>query len=264
MASRRHPMFVALATLGALVVIGAAGGLWWWASRRAEENKPERFSGAVEAGQYQVAPATMGRVVEVMVREGETVKSGAPVVRLDDTAPKLQVDQANEGVNAASASVKQAEEKKGDDRKEAEIAEAKARLKQAEAAVALAKVQLSYTTITAPHDGIVTTITTNVGQNAAPARTLLTISDPQDLYARVYVPQPRLGTVKVGGPAKVRADGVPDSGGTVEFVSSKAEFTPNNVDTKEQRSKLVYEVRVRITTTDGTYKPGQPVDVTFP
>ena len=51
--------------------------------------------------------------------------------------------------------------------------------------------------------------------------------------------------------------------GTVSFVASEAEFTPANVETKDQRTKLVFEVRVRISDTSGVLQPGMPVDVTF-
>jgi membrane fusion protein YbhG len=118
--------------------------------------------------------------------------------------------------------------------------------------------------VTAPHSGVVVTLTTNAGENAGPGRTLLTLSDPGDLFVRVFVPETQIGNVKIGQQASVTADSVSEPyPGTVSFVASEAQFTPNNVETKDQRTKLVFEVRVRINDTSGALKAGMPVDVTF-
>ena len=68
---------------------------------------------------------------------------------------------------------------------------------------------------------------------------------------------------KVGGRATVSSDSTPDAQATVSSVASTAEFTPNTVETEDQRTKLVYEVRLRVTTPAGDLKPGMPVTVTF-
>jgi HlyD family secretion protein len=111
---------------------------------------------------------------------------------------------------------------------------------------------------------VVVTVTTNAGQNTSPGKTLLTLTDPSSLFVRVFVPETQIGSVKVGQQATVTPDsaGEPYTG-TVSFVASEAEFTPNNVETKDQRTKLVFEVRVRISDTSGALKAGMPVDVTF-
>ena len=79
-----------------------------------------------------------------------------------------------------------------------------------------------------------------------------------------FVPETQIGSVKVGQQVTVTPDspGEPYTG-TVSFVASEAEFTPNNVETKDQRTKLVFEVRVRISDTSRALKAGMPVDVTF-
>jgi HlyD family secretion protein len=125
-------------------------------------------------------------------------------------------------------------------------------------------VQLTYATVTAPQAGVVSAVAANAGQNASPGKTIATISDTNDLFVRVFVPETRIGDVKIGAAATVKTDSSDATyPGTVEFIASKAEFTPNNVETKEQRVKLVYEVRVRLNDTSGVLKAGMPVDVTF-
>lgn len=162
-------------------------------------------------------------------------------------------------MNAAKASVTQAR----NDGTSADVAAAQAKQKQAEAAVNLAKVQLGYATITAPHDGVVVTVSTNAGQTAGAGRTLVTLIDTSDLFVRAYVAEPDLGDVSLDQKASVASDSGETYTGSVEFISDTAEFTPNNVQTKDQRTKLVFQVRVGITDESTTLKPGMPVDVTF-
>ena len=175
---RRRPLIPVIILLAAVL---AAGGYFWWRSVRSTEPTELSASGAVEARQYQVASVIAGRVTKVAVSEGDVVKQGQTLVVLDQAALKLQVDQAEQGVKAARAALSNAKE----DGTDADVSAARARLNQAEAAVDLAKVQLGYATVTAPHSGVVVTLTTNAGENAGPGRTLLTLSDPEDLRTRI-------------------------------------------------------------------------------
>lgn len=255
---RRRPPVVVIAIV-VLALLGTAGYFWWRSMQPAGETELTA-SGAVEQREYQVAAVTAGSVTAVNVHEGDQVKKGQTIVKLDDAALKLAVQQANEGVTAANAAVTNAR----DDGTDADVSAALARLAQARANVSLAKVQLGYATVTCPHDGIVTSVTTNAGQNASPGKTLVTIADPADLYVRVFVPETEVGNVKLGKAAKATTDSSPKTfDGTVSYVSSQAEFTPTNVETKDQRVKLVYEVRVRVSDDSGTLKAGMPVDVKF-
>lgn len=251
---RRIPVIVAV------VLLLAGGAVWWWWSTQQTATPANRLTGSVEATQYTVAPAIAGRVAEVLVAEGAVVKAGDPVVRLDPTALQLAVDQAKAGVDAAKAVVQQ----KQDDGTVAEVAEAQARQAVAEAGVRLAEVQLGFATVTAPHDGTVVTLTTNAGQNAAPGRTMLTLIDTADLRVRTFVPEPQLAQVALGTTVTISGDGVAERQGTVTWVAAQPEFTPSNVETRDQRTKLVYQVRIDVADDTGTLRPGQPVDVTLP
>lgn len=258
---RKHPPIPVIVIVLALLI---GGGVWWWWSSTQPSSAAGQWqaTGSVEANQYQVAAAMSGRITAVEVAEGDRVTEGQELVRLDQAALKLQLDQAKHGVTAAKAALTNA--KDDDDSTKADVTAAEARLEQARAAVKLAEVQLGYATITAPRDGTVVSLTTNAGQNAAPGRTLLTLVDPTDLFVRVFVPETEIGSVRIGQAAKAATDSSDQTfDGTVSFIASEAEFTPNNVQTREQRVKLVYEVRVRIADTSGTLKSGMPVDVSF-
>lgn len=255
MKPRRPP----LPAIVLLVLALAAGGWWWWTNTQPAPVN-QAFSGVVESRQYQVASVLAAAVAEVSVHEGDAVAAGQPLVRLDSTSLQLQVDQANAGVDAAQAALTQAQD---DGENDATIAAARAKLKQAQAQVDLAKVQLGYATVLAPHAGTVITLTTNAGQNAAPGKTLLTLTDPADTYLRVFVPEAEMDGMKLGRRAHVTTDAGRVFDGTVTYVASDAEFTPNNVETKDQRGKLVYEVRVSVADSQGILKPGLPADVAF-
>ena len=123
----------------------------------------------------------------------------------------------------------------------------------------LAKVQLTYAVVTAPQAGVVSAVAANAGQNASPGKTIATIADTRDLFVRVFVPETRIGDVKIGAAATVKTDSSDATyPGKVEFIASQAEFTPDNVETKDQRIKLVYEVRVRLDRTSGGSSPACP------
>jgi HlyD family secretion protein len=255
---RRHPPIPVIVVV-LLLLIG--GGFWWWwsATQTSSATSEQQLSGSVEASQYQVMPAVAGPIVKVLVGEGDKVTKGQEVVRLDRTALKLTLTQAEQGVTAAKAALTNARD--DDDSTDADITAAKARLRQAEAAVKLAKVQLGFTIVTSPANGTVVSVLTNAGQNAGQGRALLTIVDPADLYVRVFVPEPAVGRVAVGQSATVTTDSSTQSfTGTVSFIASESEFTPNNVQTKDQRVKRVFEVRIRIADGSGTLKAGMPVD----
>ena len=255
----KRPPVVAIVLVLVLVAAGV-GGYFWWRSQQTTQSSALTATGAVESTEYQIASAIAGRVTTVTVGEGDRVKAGAVLAKLDSAAMRLQVEQAAEGVTAAKAAVTQA----NDTGTDADVAAAKARLAQAKAGVKLAQVQLGYATVTAPHAGVVVAVAANAGQNASPGKTIVTLTDTTDLFVRVFVPETRIGDVKLGRSVKVTTDSASSAyTGHVDFIASQSEFTPNNVETKDQRVKLVYEVRIRIIDTSGTLKAGMPVDVAF-
>ncbi|HRA75403.1 MAG TPA: HlyD family efflux transporter periplasmic adaptor subunit [Propionicimonas sp.] len=258
MKHKRPPIPVIVVVL--LLLVG--GGYWWWWTSQAGATASTALTGSIEAEQYQVPAAISAPVVEVKVVEGDQVTAGQVLVQLDDSAIRLQLEGAKQGVTAAKAALRNARD--DDDSTDADIDAAQAKVNQAKAAANLVRVQLGYARVTAPHAGRVVTVSTNAGQNAAPGRTLITLTDPADLFVRVFVPETGIGSVKMGQAAHLTTDSSTQTfSGTVSYIASESEFTPNNVQTREQRTKLVYEVRVRIADDSGTLKAGMPVDVSF-
>ena len=139
----------------------------------------------------------------------------------------------------------------------AAVAAAEASVRQSDAALANAVVR-------APFSGVVTVKDREEGETVASGAPVLTIMNLDDRWVRIYVPETRVGAIHVGDSATITADTYGDRTyrGAVSFIASQAEFTPRNVQTREERVKLVYAVKIRITQ-DSTYdlKPGLPADV---
>lgn len=135
---------------------------------------------------------------------------------------------------------------------------------QAEAALDQADAALADGVITATFDGVVTNRHREPGEVVPAGAPVLTVMDPQRRWVRIYVREDAVGRLSLGQNASITADAYPDRAyrGEVTFIASEAEFTPRNVQTTEERVKLVYEVRVRITE-DPTFdlKPGLAADV---
>ena len=140
----------------------------------------------------------------------------------------------------------------------------RAAVRQAEAAVAQAEAMLSNARIHAPFSGIVTVRHRQPGEAVSAGLPVLTLMDPADRWVRIYVREDRVGRVSLGQRAEIRADAFPDRryDGRVVFIASEAEFTPRNVQTADERVKLVYAVKVAIEGDSALeLKPGLPADV---
>jgi HlyD family secretion protein len=140
---------------------------------------------------------------------------------------------------------------------------------QAAVAAARATVQqidamLANAVIRSPFAGVVTVKNREAGETVSPGAPVLTVTNLNDRWVRIYIPETRIGAVRLGQAATITADTYQGKTyrGAVSFIASEAEFTPKNVQTRDERVKLVYAVKVRISG-DSTFdlKPGIPADV---
>ena len=145
------------------------------------------------------------------------------------------------------------------------IAVARAQLAEAQAAVEAAKVALEDLQVTSTINGTVTRKHAEPGETLAAGRPVVTITDVTHPWVRVYMPENQIGQVQLGAPARIKIDTFPDREftGRVSYVSSQAEFTPKNVQTQEERVKLVFAVNVTVDNPEGALKPGMPADVSI-
>ncbi|HSJ25257.1 MAG TPA: efflux RND transporter periplasmic adaptor subunit [Longimicrobiales bacterium] len=211
---------------------------------------------AEEATRHQLAEAT--RTVERMA----ALEAGGAVSRevLDHAVTTMDVARSRHAQAAEQVRLLEA-----GPRPERVAAQAAA-VRQAEAAVAQVDAALQHAVVRAPFAGVVTVRHRQPGEAVQPGAPVLTVTDLSDRWVRIYVREDRVGAVSLGTPAGVVWDGAPSvrHAGRVTFIGSEAEFTPRNVQTAEQRVKLVYAVKVAVTgDTALVLKPGLPVDVTL-
>ncbi|HEY8875224.1 MAG TPA: HlyD family efflux transporter periplasmic adaptor subunit [Desulfosporosinus sp.] len=304
------------------------------------------YSGTIEGTDLPVQPELGGRIVDLPVQEGQTIKVGDIVVKLEDSQAKISLEtakvqqtqaqaklddlmggvraeeirrlkgllaQANANAAGLALNVKFEENNLVEDQKllddhamsqqmvdaqrnkrdtvkaqyqgalanvnavQASIDQALAgntqpTIKAQQAAVDIvaqsvktAELALSKLTIKSPASGQVLYQHVELGQVVNPGTTLVTILDPNDLWIKVFIPEAKLNQVKVGGTVSIAVDSYPDKTfkGEILYVSNQAEFTPKNVQTKEERTTTVYAVKIRITEGKDQLKAGMPADVTL-
>jgi len=179
------------------------------------------------------------------------------------------MDQASTTLEVAVAAQQQAEEQLAlvrEGPRSETISAQRALVQQARANVAQAEAAMTNTVITAPFAGLITTRHREPGEAVQPGAPVLTLLDPTDRWVRIYIREDQIGLVHLGLSAEIVSDTYPDRvyHGEVTYIGSEAEFTPRNVQTAEERIKLVYPVKVRITgDPDFELKPGVPADVTL-
>jgi HlyD family secretion protein len=177
---------------------------------------------------------------------------------------KARVDMTRERLRSAEERVRAAREtttrlKRG--ARPEEIQAARARVSGTDAQLAVLDKAISDAQITAPVSGVITQKLVDAGEIVMRGTPIVVVTDLDNAWANVFVPEPMIPRVKLGQPARVITDaGGEGLSGKVTFISPKAEFTPRNVQTAEERSKLVYRIKVTVDNTAGVLKPGMPVD----
>jgi HlyD family secretion protein len=147
-------------------------------------------------------------------------------------------------------------------RRQQELAVRRAEIARCKANLALIDSQLSDTIATSPVDGVVLVKAADVGEILSPGTTVVTIGDIDHPWLRAYVNETDLGRVKLGAKAKVTTDSYPGKiyEGRISFISSEAEFTPKQIQTQEERVKLVYRIKIDVANPSRELKSNMPAD----
>jgi membrane fusion protein YbhG len=146
-----------------------------------------------------------------------------------------------------------------------EIAAAQARVQASDAQIAIWEKAIADATVNAPIAGVVTDLIADKGEIVAPRAPIAVVTDLDHAWANVYVDEPIVPRLRLGQPATIYTDaGGEGINGTVTYISSTAEFTPRNVQTAEDRSQLVYRVKVSVDNAGGILKSGMPVEADLP
>ena len=252
-------------------------------------------SGTIEVDEVHVAPRSGGRVERLFAQEGETLRAGQPIAQLEAPELKARRDlmqaQIDTAMHDADAHAAQLEFMRADARRQQDLlrshtvspneaersrsaadAEAKSleaarmRIVQARAQLAEMDSELRELEVVAPNDCVLEILNVKVGDVLAPNEEVATLILPQHLWVRVYVPEPWLGYIKLGDGVRARVDSFPkeDFSGAVEQINRKAEFTPRNVQTVEDRIRQVFGIKIRLQNHGDKLRAGMSADVVLP
>jgi HlyD family secretion protein len=174
-------------------------------------------------------------------------------------------DLAATALKRAEAQYQSAKERfsqaKEGSRKE-DIAIARANVKSARESLGLSRINLDYTMLRAPGNGVITVRQAEVGEVVSPGTPVVTLADLDHVWLRAYVAETDLGRIRWGQDATIRTDTYPDKAyhGRISFIASNAEFTPKSVQTFKERVTLVYRLKVDVDNPNHELKPGMPAD----
>lgn len=176
---------------------------------------------------------------------------------------KEDIAAARANVERAQAAVKLAEAMRLSLRqKELELDARRADIQRAKMNVAVYQIQIDDTQVSSPADGVVLVRSAEPGEVIAAGTSVLTIGDIERPWLRGYISETQLGRVKLGQKVKLTTDSYPgkEYWGRVSFIASQAEFTPKQIQTKEERVKLVYRVKIDVDNKSRELKSNMPVD----
>lgn len=282
-----------LLIVGVVLALGAALGYGIWQSR--DRGLPDgliQANGRLEGDSVLVAAKYPGRLETVKVHEGDMVSSGQLLATLgsDEVSARLRAARAALAAaqaqqQRATAAAHQADKdaarfadllaRGSVDRMHAEqmqLAAVSARsqnlqaaeqIHQAEAAVAEASAVLQELQLKAPSGGMVSNRLREPGEMLAAGGAVVEIIDLNRLYLKVYVPENQIGKIRLGLPAQISTDAFPQHpfAATVSHIAARAEFTPKEVQTPDERVKLVYAVKLTLSSNpDLRLTPGLPAD----
>ena len=192
------------------------------------------------------------------------LKQAEQRLSLVEAGPRSEtIEAASSQVARARASVRLGEANQIElKRREEEIVARQAEIERAKAQIALIDAQLADTVAASPITGLVLVKAADVGEVVAPGTTVVTVGDLDHPWLRAYISERDLGRVKVGSKARLTTDSFPGKvyDGRVTFISSEAEFTPKQIQTQEERVKLVYRVKIEVDNPRHELKNNMPVD----
>ncbi|HOO70185.1 MAG TPA: efflux RND transporter periplasmic adaptor subunit [Spirochaetota bacterium] len=250
--------------LAAALVIIAGVTLYFEVFRYIGENgNTIDGSGTIEVTEVEIASKLAGRVVSLPRDEGEQVRQGELLVKLAYEELDAQRLSAIANLGNTEKNLKRIRDlfKTGSvSKKDLDNAETAYRVAKANHDYIVATIEQAV--IISPISGTVLERNLETGELAFPGTPILTIADLTRPWIKIYVQEKRLGRVKLGQKALVSVDSFPDREfpGKVVSISNRAEFTPKTIQTREERVKLVFAVKIALENKDQSLKPGMPAD----
>jgi len=186
--------------------------------------------------------------------KADLVKVGPRTETID--AATAQVERARASLKMGQANAIETK------RREQDLVARHGDIDRARAQIALIDTQLADTIAVSPINGVVLVKAADVGEVLAPGASVVTVGDIEHPWLRAYIKEQDLGRVKLGAQAKVTTDSYKGKvyNGRISFISSEAEFTPKQIQTAEERVKLVYRIKIEIDNPQHDLKSNMPGD----
>lgn len=235
------------------------------AGSRVEDVRQAQAQAAAAESDKRAADAELAaaRLDETRFEQLIAANSGSRKQR-DDAVARRQTAEARQRatIDRSAAAAAQVARVRSGARPE-EIDAAKARVAATDAQIATFENDRKEAVIVSPSAGTVTSRLVEPGELAAPRSPLIVIVDLDHAWANVYVGEPLVPSLKIDAPVSLKTDGGDVLQGRIAFISPQAEFTPRNVQTSDERAKLVYRVKVLVDNSKGILKPGMSVTADF-
>ncbi len=235
--------------VAAVAVVAFIGYKVWKAQQFALPKGIASGNGRIESKLVDVAAKEPLRVKEILVKEGDLVKPGQVLVRMDTVTLDSQLAETKAKVELAKIEVERTrkllEENAASQR---EYDARKTYLETSQANVATIQSRIDDATLKSPVRGRVLYRLTEVGEVLAPGGKALTLVNLEDVYMEIFLPSEQAAGLKMGAEARITLDHVPGraAAGYVSFVSPEAQFTPKQVETRSEREKLMFRVKIQV------------------
>lgn len=146
----------------------------------------------------------------------------------------------------------------------AQIAMAETEIERSKAVLSASDAMLSDLKLYSPISGTVISKNYEVGEYIQPGASIITVANLKDLWIKVYIPTDDLPKIKLGQKVTFTVSGIDTIfNGTVESIADEGEFTPKTIQTKNERTNVVFQIKIKINSNQGILKPGMPADVVF-
>jgi HlyD family secretion protein len=234
-----------------LVLIGA-GGVFWGYKNFPSANEEFFYAGTVEATKVTLSSKLMTDIVCLPFEEGDEVKKDEIVAKLNDDVYRIASKQLNNDyerslklLNNGHASAEQHD--------------------RIETAKRNNDLRIQWCDIKSPINGTVITKFKEVGELVSPGTNIVSLADMDNVWAYFYVEHDLIHKIKIGNKVLCTLPENPSAKivGTIVKINEEAEFTPKNVQTREERTRLVYGVKVKFNNKNRQLKAGMILETTF-
>lgn len=248
-----------------ILLIIATGAILYFDVLRKINIAPDKIegSGTIEVTEIDIASKMAGRITDITADEGSAVKRNQPLISLAYEELTPQKISAAATLSNAEKNFRRSEAlyKSGSLSKQA-YDNALTSFTNAKSQYDYILANISNAYLSSPIDGVVLRKNVERGELAFPGTPILVLADLSRPWIKVYVPETKIGLVRIDDSAEITTDsfGGVKFKGKVSSISNKPEFTPKTIQTKEERVKLVFAVKVSLDNPDGRLKPGMPAD----